>query len=205
MRGAKNDLVCLEIERIRAEWGKEGQNGGVSRLIERKKAVFGAGMLLFDGWARKDEGMRNEVRRRVRRDLDEDLRVFRGPRVRRSRWGWLRGVRQALGMRVGEVGQRLKVGKSEVYRLEMSEARETITLKRLRAAAEAIGCEVVYAVVPRRGTLEDLAAELEKERRKQKSERRKSLASSDPYGFLKTLDTVLALTQWHTGRSGRVK
>ena len=162
-------------------------------------------MLLFDGWARKDKGMRNEVRRRVRRDLDEDLRVFRGPRVRRSRWGWLRGVRQALGMRVGEVGQRLKVGKSEVYRLEMSEARETITLKRLRAAAEAIGCEVVYAVVPRRGTLEDLAAELEKERRKQKSERRKSLASSDPYGFLKTLDTVLALTQWHTGRSGRVK
>jgi predicted DNA-binding mobile mystery protein A len=144
--------------------------------------------------------MRNEVRRKVRRDLDEDLRIFRGPRVRRSKWGWLRGVRQALGMRVGEVGQRLKVGKSEVYRLEMSEARETITLKRLRAVAEAMDCEVVYAVVPARGTLEDLAQALEEERRKKKNGRRKSLANSDPYGFLKTLDTVLALTEWHTGK-----
>lgn len=145
------------------------------------------------------------MRRRVRRDLDEDLRVFRGPKVRRSKWGWLRGVRQALGMRVGEVGQRLKVGKSEVYRLEMSEARETITLKRLRAAAEAMGCEVVYAVVPARGTLEDLAGALEEERRKKKSGRRKSLANSDPYEFLKTLDTVLELAGWHTGRSGKVR
>jgi len=94
--------------------------------------------------------MRSELRRRVRRDLDEELRVFRGNKVRRSKWGWLRGVRQALGMRVAEVAWRLKMGKSEVYRLEMSEARETITLKKLRATAEAMGCELVYAVVPGR-------------------------------------------------------
>jgi cell division protein FtsB len=85
--------------------------------------------------------MRSELRRRVRRDLDEELRVFRGNKVRRSKWGWLRGVRQAVGMRVAEVAWRLKMGKSEVYRLEMSEARETITLKKLRATAEAMGCE----------------------------------------------------------------
>jgi hypothetical protein len=105
-------------------------------------------------------------------------------------------------MRVEEVAWRLKMGKSEVYRLEMSEARETITLKKLRATAAAMGCEVVYAVVPARGTLEDLAEALEKGRRKYKAERRKRLAGNDPYGFLKNLDTVIALTQWHTGRSG---
>ena len=146
--------------------------------------------------------MQSELRRRVRRDLDEELRFFRGSKVRRSKWGWLRGVRQALGMRVEEVAWRLKMGKSEVYRLEMSEARETITLKKLRATAKAMGCEVVYAVVPARGTLEDLAEALEKGRRKYKAERRKRLAGNDPYGFLKNLDTVIALTQWHTGRSG---
>ncbi len=110
--------------------------------------------------------MRSELRRRARRDLDEDLRVIRGSRVRRSKWGWLRGVRQALGMRVAEVAGRLKTGKSEVYRLEVSEARETITLRKLRAAAEAMGCELVYALVPARGTLEELAETLEAERRK---------------------------------------
>jgi len=146
--------------------------------------------------------MQNELRRRARRDLDEDLRIFRNSKVRRSKWGWLRGVRQALGMRVSEEAQRLKVGMSEVYRLEMSEVRETITIKKLRATARAMGCELVYAVVPERGTLEDLAEALEVERRKKKSGKRKRLSSSDPYGFLKTLDTVVALSEWHTGKSG---
>jgi predicted DNA-binding mobile mystery protein A len=149
--------------------------------------------------------MTDAVRRRVRRDLDEDLRVFRGRKVRRSHWGWLRGVRQALGMRVGEVARRMKVGHSEVYRLEMAEVRDSITLKKLRAMAEALGCEVVYAVVPAKGSLEDLAQTLEQERRKGRKGRRKSLAGRDPYEFVKTLGTVLALTEWHTGRGGEVR
>ena len=144
--------------------------------------------------------MNKEMRRRARRELDEDLRVFRGKKVRRSKWGWLRGVRQALGMRVEEVARQLKVGRSEVYRLEMSESRETITLKRLRAAAAAMRCEVVYAVVPMKGTLEELAEELDRERKKRGPAGRRSLAREDPFGFLETVETVLALTGWHTGR-----
>ncbi len=137
---------------------------------------------------------------RVRRDLDEDLRVFKGRKVRRSRWGWLRGVRQALGMRVGEIAQRMKVGKSEVYRLEMSEVRDTITLKKLRGAAEAMGCEVVYAVVPARGTLEDLAVELERQRRLKAAERPKRGPRTDPYRLERTVRAVLTLAGWHSGR-----
>jgi transcriptional regulator with XRE-family HTH domain len=133
--------------------------------------------------------------------LDEDLRVFRGRKVRRSKWGWLRGVRQALGMRVEEVAQRLKVGQSEVYRLEMSESRETITLKKLRAAAAAMHCDVVYAVVPIKGTLEELAEELERERKKRRPAGRKSLATDDPFRFTQMVETVLALTGWHSGKN----
>ncbi len=144
--------------------------------------------------------MNKELRRRARRELDEDLRVFRGKKVRRSKWGWLRGVRQALGMQVSEVARRLKMGTSEIYRLEMSEARETITLKKLRATAAAMHCEVVYAVVPVKGTLEELAEELERERRKRRPAGRKSLAREDPFGFLETVETVLALAGWHEGR-----
>jgi predicted DNA-binding mobile mystery protein A len=143
--------------------------------------------------------MRRELRARVRRDLDEDLRVFRGRKVRRSRWGWLRGVRQALGMRVAEVAERMKVGNSEVYRLEMSEVRDTITLKKLRGAAEAMGCELVYAVVPLRGTLEELAEELEQQRQRRKRARPKRGPKTDPYGLERTLRTVLTLAGWHSG------
>jgi hypothetical protein len=75
-----------------------------------------------------------------------------------------------------------------------------MTVGQVRATAEAMGCELVYAVVPRQGTLEDLAGALETERRKHRSGRRKSLSGHDPYGFLKTLDVVLALAGWHTGR-----
>jgi hypothetical protein len=86
-----------------------------------------------------------------------------------------------------------------------SEAQSQRLSLDLRATAAAMGCEVVYAVVPAQGTLEDLAEALEKGRRKYKTERRKRLAGNDPYGFLKALDTVIALTQWHTGRSGSAR
>jgi predicted DNA-binding mobile mystery protein A len=144
--------------------------------------------------------MRNEVRQRARRDLDENLRVFQGKRIRRSRWGWLRGVRQALGMRVGEVAKRLKVVQSEVYRLEMAEVRDSITLRRLRAAAAAMGCELVYAVVPVNGTLEDLAEALEKERKKHKTAKQRRLAKADPYGLVTTVTALLELADWHEGK-----
>ncbi len=106
--------------------------------------------------------MERELRQRVRRDLEEEIRAFRSSSVRRSRWGWLRGVRRAVGMPVAELARRMKVGTSEVYRLEVAEQKDTITLGKLRAAAAALGCELVYAVVPARGTLEDLADGVER-------------------------------------------
>jgi len=115
-------------------------------------------------------------------------------------WGWLRGVRQALRMRVGEVARRMKVGQSEIYRLEMAEVRDTITLRKLRVAAEAIGCELVYAVVPENGTLEDMAEALERERKKDETAKQKRLPKSDPYGLVKTVTAVMALAEWHRGK-----
>ena len=120
--------------------------------------------------------------------------------MRRSKWGWLRGVRQALGMRVAEVARGMKMGESEVYRLEISEIRETITLTKLRAAAAAMGCEVVYGVVPTQGTLEDLAEGLVTERLKRKKGNRKRLSGSDPYGLVKTIKSMISLVGWHQGR-----
>jgi hypothetical protein len=67
-------------------------------------------------------------------------------------------VRQALGVPVAEIARELKVSKSVVFRLEASEKRKRITFRSMSRMASAMGCQVVYAVIPRGGgTLEEMA------------------------------------------------
>jgi predicted DNA-binding mobile mystery protein A len=145
-----------------------------------------------------------EFRARVRRDLEEEVRVFRNKRVRRGKWGWLRGVRQAIGVEVTDVAERMGVCRSEVYRLERSEAEDTISLGRLREAAGALGCELVYAVVPMRGSLEELAEDAVAARVRRREKKREELPGrgegKDAYGLAKTIRSVLKLAGWDSGR-----
>jgi len=80
--------------------------------------------------------------------------------------GWIRAIRDGLGMSATYLASRLGVATSTVTRLESSEADETISLATLRRAAEALGCELRYALVPRQAleeTLEARAAALARE------------------------------------------
>jgi len=90
-------------------------------------------------------------RTNFRRELDEAMLPFRMvvKRKGKSKMGWLKSVRQATGMPEEELARRLGV----------SEVNSRIMLGTLRRAAEGLGCELVYALVPKQGTLEDLAAE----------------------------------------------
>ncbi len=81
--------------------------------------------------------------------------------------GWLKAVRQALGMTATHLAGRLGVTTSSVTRLETSEADDTISLGTLRRAAEALGCELQYALVPQQSlarTLETRANVLARQR-----------------------------------------
>jgi len=51
-------------------------------------------------------------------------------------------------MSSGQLAKRLQVAQQTVSRFEKNERDETITLETLRKAAEALGCELVYALVP---------------------------------------------------------
>ncbi len=90
------------------------------------------------------------TRSEARRHLDARLDGFRPlvdePRPAR---GWVRAIRDALGMSGAELGSRLGVRQSTVDQLERSEANETIKLESLRRAADALDCDLVYALVPR--------------------------------------------------------
>jgi predicted DNA-binding mobile mystery protein A len=106
--------------------------------------------------------MREENRRRQRRRLDEELQPFRrAGRDKRPTNGLLRAVRRALGVPVAEVGAKLGVVESVVFAFETGELRGTIQMSSLSRVADALGCKVVYGLVPKHGqTLEALAAEL---------------------------------------------
>ena len=64
--------------------------------------------------------------------------------------GWLRAIREALGMTSAGLAARLEITASGVRKLEQAEAADAITLGTLRRVAEALDCELQYALVPRR-------------------------------------------------------
>ena len=72
--------------------------------------------------------------------------------------GWLRAIRQALGMTTRQLAARVGVQLSTLLAAERNEAAGTIGLNQLRRVAAALDCEVRYVVVPR----EPLKKRLEK-------------------------------------------
>lgn len=62
--------------------------------------------------------------------------------------GWVRAIRDALGMTTAQFAMRLSVSQPRIIKLERAEADGTMTLRTLQRAAEALGCRLVYALVP---------------------------------------------------------
>lgn len=89
-------------------------------------------------------------RTQTRRQLDRELEQLRPlVDVARPHKGWIRAIRDALGMSSTELAARLGVSQQRVSDLERGELRETIKLDTLRRAADALDCTLVYALVPR--------------------------------------------------------
>lgn len=64
--------------------------------------------------------------------------------------GWLRTIREAIGMSTADLAARLHVLPQTVAALERGEVADTASLGTLRKAAAALDCDLVYALVPRR-------------------------------------------------------
>ena len=70
--------------------------------------------------------------------------------------GWIRAIRDALGMSGRQLGERMDVSKMWVGDMERLEASGATSLKTLRRAAEAMDCVLVYALVPKSSLKETL-------------------------------------------------
>lgn len=68
----------------------------------------------------------------------------------RPRRGWIKAIREALGMSTTQLARRLRVSQSRVSQMEKAEAELAIRLQTLKQVAEALDCTLVYALVPNR-------------------------------------------------------
>src|SRR5258706_9566393 len=69
--------------------------------------------------------------------------------VRRPNRGWVRAVREGLGMTNVELAKRMrKKAPQSIEDMQKSELTETIQIATLRKLADAMGCRLVYAIVP---------------------------------------------------------
>jgi predicted DNA-binding mobile mystery protein A len=64
--------------------------------------------------------------------------------------GWLRAIRESLGMPLRELAHRMGTSPQAAQQFEKREAEQSITLASLKNAADRLDCELVYAIVPRR-------------------------------------------------------
>lgn len=93
------------------------------------------------------------MRQLARQRLDERFAAWKSlpPSARIApRGGWIRAIREALGMPRHELGRRMGVGEKRVVQLEAGEAQGKVTMESLARAAEALDCELVVALLPRR-------------------------------------------------------
>jgi predicted DNA-binding mobile mystery protein A len=83
----------------------------------------------------------------ARRRLDERLKGFAGLGAAPP-MGWVRALRDALGVTGAQLARRLNIRPASLSELEKNEASGRITLATLRRAAEALDCTLVYALIP---------------------------------------------------------
>lgn len=99
----------------------------------------------------------------ARQQLDKTLSGYAGltqnaPPVK----GWIRAIREALGMSGKQLASRLNVSQPRIPRLEQDEVSGVVSLKTMRQAAEALDCVFVYAIVPRTSLKETVRTQARK-------------------------------------------
>ncbi len=70
--------------------------------------------------------------------------------------GWIYSIRQALGMSMRQLGNRMSITPQSVKEIEEREKSGTITLKVLRQFGQVLNLKLVYGFIPSEGSLEKI-------------------------------------------------
>lgn len=77
--------------------------------------------------------------------------------------GWIKAIRQAVGMSMQQLGNKLSVSRQAVMDIERREQDGSITIKSLREVARVMDMQLVYGFVPNDGSLDALIEKRAKE------------------------------------------
>lgn len=89
--------------------------------------------------------------------LDRKLKRFKDAmHVPQPEIGWLKTIRISLGMSLQQVAEKLAITKQSVQEIETREKDGTITINNLKETADALDMRLIYGLVPKDGTLDDL-------------------------------------------------
>ena len=84
-----------------------------------------------------------------RKQLDLRFQEIKKPGLlARPQYGWIRAIRDSLGMSAAQLARRLGVSQPRVTALEQGEVKGKLTLQTLEKTADALNCTLVYALVP---------------------------------------------------------
>jgi predicted DNA-binding mobile mystery protein A len=89
-----------------------------------------------------------ELLRLRTRQLQDRLGAWNLVKKTPPRDGWIKTVREALGMSGTQLARRMGVDPAALSRLEAREVKGKVTLEYLQKAAEAMNSRLVYAIVP---------------------------------------------------------
>lgn len=70
--------------------------------------------------------------------------------------GWIKAIRNAIGMSMQQLGNKLSVSKQGILDIEKRERDGSITIKSLKQIGMALNMQLVYGFVPFDGSLETL-------------------------------------------------
>lgn len=89
--------------------------------------------------------------------LDQKLKHFQGAgNVTVPSSGWVNTIRTTLNMTMEQLGDKLKITRQGVKWIEDSEANGTITINSLKEVGDALEMKLVYGLVPKDGTIQEL-------------------------------------------------
>lgn len=111
--------------------------------------------------------------------LDRALTRWRELPYVRPQGGWLRAIRNSLGMTTRQMAVRVGVSQAAVVDAERNEAGGDITLNTLQRYATSLDCQVFYALVPRQPLQSTLEAQAGKVARDMVAHRRLPMSLED--------------------------
>lgn len=100
-----------------------------------------------------------------REQLDRKFTELHSAPLRPPSKGWIRAIRESLGMSLAQLAHRLGVPRQNIHRIEQSELAGHVNVATLKKIAEQLSCDLYVTLVPKttlKATIEVRAHEVAK-------------------------------------------